>query len=330
MLIADCPFRWTQCQHCNRTMMSFRLDDHLVTTTSSSHQKPRSLSSVDNNNKDNGSSSRSNSSNTSGSNVNKRSRTDIVIPPLLCKDMMICPNGCSSAISRHLINKHNEVCPLSVIKCSICSVECIRSSIIQHMNDNTQQHMIMMMSTTEKVASLTKENKELRDQVNSLISLTKEAEKVESLTKENKELRTEWRQIGRYASISLWYNTKLDDEKDEKEDGDNEQDSKLIEFGGFKWFVGAQLKNNKQDLVVYLYVHRATEAQLPVNVQFEIRIGDGNTVQCSEKFIREYSKADGYLHKNYGWGYTFNDGVMAAKDNDGMIYIECIFNTSTS
>jgi hypothetical protein len=32
-LIADCPFRWITCQHCNRTMMSCQMNDHLITAT---------------------------------------------------------------------------------------------------------------------------------------------------------------------------------------------------------------------------------------------------------------------------------------------------------
>jgi hypothetical protein len=148
-LIADCPFRWVTSQHCNRTMMSCQMDNHNNTTTA---PNPLLLLSVRNPN--------NNSNDTTRGTVNKRSRTNVVpVPLLLCKGMIVCPNGCSpELISRQTIIQHEKVCPFAIIECSICSLPCTRSSMTQHMNDNLPQHMVMVMA----------KNEELRTQVASL------------------------------------------------------------------------------------------------------------------------------------------------------------------
>jgi hypothetical protein len=161
-LIADCVFRWVTCQHCNRTMMSCQMDNHIIIAPSTSSSVDRHTHTNDNGNDGN---------NSIGIDVIKRSRVDkeMVPPFLLCKDLIICANGCSSTIPRQTVDEHDEMCPLSIIECSICKIKCTRSSIKHHMNDNTQQHMIMIMSTmNEEVASLKSANKKLRAQVNSL------------------------------------------------------------------------------------------------------------------------------------------------------------------
>jgi hypothetical protein len=149
-LLADCPFRWVTCQHCDESIMSCQMNGHLITRTPISHYD------ID-------------------SRGEERALTDLAQPS--CIGMITCPNGCSlKLIPRKDIHKHAAVCPLSAITCSICKIECTRSSMIQHMNDNTQQHTTIMMSTiNEKVASLTtemtsltKENKELRSRVESM------------------------------------------------------------------------------------------------------------------------------------------------------------------
>jgi hypothetical protein len=289
----DCPFRWVTCQRCNRTMMSCQMDNHLITQSLSSTSSSVDRHTHNSNNSDNGNDGSSSSG--SSIDVNKRSRIDkeMVPPFLLCKDMIICPNGCSSTIPRQTIGKHDEMCPFAIISCSICSMRCTRSSMIQHMNDNTQQHLTMVRS------------------------------KVDSLTKENEELRT---RLTCAKRISFWYDTKLDDEKEEKNYNDNgvPQYSDTKEFGGLKWYIGAQWQDEKQDFTICLHLHDATEAQLPVKVQSELHIGHGRTAVNDKKGQNDYSMVDGYPDDKGGRTFAY-DEVMATKDDNGKIYIECVF-----
>jgi hypothetical protein len=102
------------------------------------------------------------------------------------------------------------------------------------------------------------------------------------------------------------------------------QFSETVEFGGLKWFISPEMHYTRQDIDVYLYLGEVTEAQLPVKVQYEIRIGHGDTALYGEKQTVEFSKANG-SGPWHGHATTFDYGkAMAAKDDNDMIYIECI------
>jgi TNF receptor-associated factor 4 len=71
----------------------------------------------------------------------------------VCEEYPVtCPRGCilPSAIKRKDLAKHTESCPLEMVQCPFveagCGIRVLRKDLSAHMESNTQQHLIKMMT----------------------------------------------------------------------------------------------------------------------------------------------------------------------------------------
>jgi hypothetical protein len=299
-LIADCPFRWVTCQHCSTVMMSCQYDDHII----KSLQSPRQVR------------------HESDCNATKRPAVGSLVSS--CVNMLLCPNGCSSnLIPKGDIDKHEKSCALAAIECSICSISFTRSSMVQHMNDTTQQHMVIMNTKAdktkvrltrkieqlnEKVKSLSKENNELRTEMTSLTNNNKDLlDKVVALTN---------KQVGLYARLSLWYDTNTEEKL-----GDLFQASDTITFGGLKWFfkVWSPDLPDRPTFDVDLQLPKIQSSQLSINVQCHTTIGHGVT-SIHQISNHQFARVGAIGSTSFA-----KDKVIAAQNKDKCTYCECNF-----
>ena len=68
-----------------------------------------------------------------------------------------CPRGCAlpSEIKRKDLAKHAEICPLEMVQCPFleggCTTQILRKDLDAHMESNTQQHLMKMMTAYSKL-----------------------------------------------------------------------------------------------------------------------------------------------------------------------------------
>ena len=96
------------------------------------------------------------------------------------KHMTICeeypvnyPRGCilTEGIKRKDLAKHTEICPFETVQCPFSEAGCnsrgLRRDLGTHMESNTQQHMMKMMTAYSKLkiehAKLHSEHNKLKD-----------------------------------------------------------------------------------------------------------------------------------------------------------------------
>ena len=70
---------------------------------------------------------------------------------------MNCPRGCAlpNGIKRKDLAKHAEICPLEMVQCPFleagCDTRVLRKDFSAHMESNTQQHLMKMMTAYSKL-----------------------------------------------------------------------------------------------------------------------------------------------------------------------------------
>ena len=76
----------------------------------------------------------------------------------VCEEYPVkCPRGCAlpSVIKRKDLAKHAKICPLEMVQCPFieagCSARVLRREITAHMESNTQQHLVKMMTAYSKL-----------------------------------------------------------------------------------------------------------------------------------------------------------------------------------
>ena len=85
---------------------------------------------------------------------------------------MKCPRGCAllNGIKRKDLAKHAEICPLEMVQCPFieagCDTRALRKDLNAHMESNTQQHLMKMMTAYSKLkiehSKLTIEHRNLK------------------------------------------------------------------------------------------------------------------------------------------------------------------------
>ena len=72
---------------------------------------------------------------------------------------MKCPRGCvlPNGIKRKDLAKHAKICPLEMVQCPFleagCTTRILRKDLDAHMESNTQQHLMKMMTAYSKLSS---------------------------------------------------------------------------------------------------------------------------------------------------------------------------------
>ena len=101
----------------------------------------------------------------------------------VCKEYPVnCPRGCtlSAGIKRKNLAKHMEICPLERVQCPFsgagCDIRVLRKDLSDHMEVNTQQHMMKMMTAYSKLkveyVNLFSEHSKLKEEFEWLSSIS--------------------------------------------------------------------------------------------------------------------------------------------------------------
>lgn len=244
-----CLLRWVECEDCKKDMLGFELTAHVK-----GYFKDTSES-------------------------NKR-----VKGPNGCKGFVPCTERCGEVVRFDHQWQHDLNCSNKVIGCMTCKDKFMRKYYDDHMKENVQRHLAIVMKENKICAS------DLRSSMRENIDLRNQ---MHVLKEEMKSIVNQLHVIRDSSSNAAGPTYTFTMEYEFKSIGD--LTTQIIPVGGIKWFMRISSADEGTVIKINIYAQCEHKESLPIYLQCDFRIGLGaNGLRSLRNFIFSASPDIGF------------------------------------